>query len=175
MIYRVVSGKVELIPEAIELVPAFARLTEAQIRFIVIAYDYTSGPYKMKPEEYRIDMAEKITGIKKKSIPENIKEEFISCIYDLRRDKKQLLQKKLILVHNQFEAETQTPKLKELSSLMDFLETRINAIDEDILNEDEMNVILKGKKELSFIERMIRNRKLYTENKKSKEDIKNSL
>jgi len=166
MIYRIVKGKIEVIPEAASLVPSFSSLTENQLRFLIIAYDYTSSPYKMKPLSFREDMAEKITKIKRKDISQEIKDEFISCIYDIKRDKKELLQKKLISIQNGFETEESLTKLKELSSLMDFIEKKISDVDAEIIREDEMEVILKGERKLSLLEKIIRSRKLYNVEKR---------
>ena len=175
MIYRNINGRIELIPEAIGLVPTFNTLTEQQIKFLIIAYDYTGSPYKMKPEDYRIDMAEKITGLKKKDIPEHVKEEFISCIYDMKRERKQMFQRKLISLQRDFETETNTSKLKDSATIMGFIENKIDDMDKEIIREEEMNVILKGERSLSFLERMIRSRKLYNIEKKSKEKVNDSL
>jgi hypothetical protein len=175
MIYRNINGKIELIPEAIRLVPVFDSLSEKQIRFLIIAYDYTGSPFKMKPEDYRIDMAEKITGLKKKDIPESIKEEFISCIYDMKRERKQMFQRKLISLQRDFETETNTTKLKESATIMGFIENKIDEMDNEIIREEEMNVILKGDRSLSFLEKMIRNRKLYNIEKKNKEKVNDEL
>lgn len=175
MIYRIIKGKIELIPEALSLVPLFSTLSEQQVRFIIIAYDYTGSPYRLKPEEYRIDMAEKITGIKRHSISDNIVEQFISCIYDMKRERKQLYQKKLLKLQIEFDNELTPAKLKDLSSLMDFVEKKITDIDQEIFREEEMEIILKGSKKMSFLEKMINSRKLYEIEKKNKKTIQEEL
>jgi len=129
----------------------------------------------MKPENYRIDMAEKLTGVKRNDIPESVKEEFISCIYDLKRDKKELFQKKLASIQLRFETESNVSQLKELSLLMDFIEKRITDLDSEILHEEEMDVVLKANRKLSLLEKLIRNRKLYNIDKKNKEKINEEL
>ena len=175
MLFKVKDGNVELIKEVVEIVPSLKKLTEKQLKFIIIAFDYRYSPYRLKPEEFRISIAEKITGIKKKDIPNDLIEEYISCIYDLKRDKKNLYQKKLLITQSQFEAETSMIRLKDLSSLIDFLEKKISEIDNEIYREEESEIHLKGKKNLSYLEFMIRNRKLYNIDKESRESIKDTL
>jgi hypothetical protein len=162
-------------PEVISIVPSFSKLSEEKLKFLIIAYDYTGSPFKMKPENYRIDMAEKLTGVKRNDIPESVKEEFISCIYDLKRDKKELFQKKLASIQLRFETESNVSQLKELSLLMDFIEKRITDLDSEILHEEEMDVVLKANRKLSLLEKLIRNRKLYNIDKKNKEKINEEL
>jgi len=175
MIYRIIQGRIELMPEVISIVPSFSKLSEEKLKFLIIAYDYTGSPFKMKPENYRIDMAEKLTGVKRNDIPESVKEEFISCIYDLKRDKKELFQKKLASIQLRFETESNVSQLKELSLLMDFIEKRITDLDSEILHEEEMDVVLKANRKLSLLEKLIRNRKLYNIDKKNKEKINEEL
>jgi hypothetical protein len=173
MIYRVINGNIELVPDAISLVPAFAKLSQSHIKYLVIAYDYVDGPYKRKPEEVRKDLAKKATGLTDHDFDFDTIEEFKACLYDVKRDRKQLYQKKLIMVQGQFEVEINTAKLKDLSNVMEFLEKKISDFDEEILKEEEALIVLKGNRQLSLIEKFIRNRKLYNIDKTNKDGTGN--
>ncbi len=58
---------------------------------------------------------------------------------------------------------------------MGLIENKIDEMDNEIIREEEMSVILKGDRSLSFLEKMIRSRKLYNIEKKNKEKVNDEL
>ena len=174
MIYRKTrDNRIELIPEAIELIPQLNHLGESELRYVIMAYDYVDGPYRRKPTQERINLALQTLwhGAKKQSDIED--EEVInaitfykSLIYDANKyirdgmiEKKHRLRQQ-ILDYDPLSDGNSSAGLKTLMDSMKYITTNLEDLDQEIRNEDD-RMQLKGDRTESRIEIMKRNRKLW--------------
>lgn len=172
------TGKrINLIPEAIALCPVLSFLTEEQLRYIIITYDYIGGPYSQKPESERSLIAiTTIYGSESRMTRNDIEnnelmisaiDSFKSLIYDTRKNSIDRLKNKLSLLEKQL-AECDANDfntLKNITSSSDIILKQVIRL-EKIDEEEEEKLKIRGDKEESMIEKMKRTRKLYAiENK----------
>jgi len=179
MIYKLTSdNKIELIKEAIALVPSLAFLGEKELRYIIMSYDYINGPFSVKPEQERIELALQILWQDKKkqsdvedSVVKEAIESYNSLIYDNLRYTLNGIKRKLNILMRKladFDIEDEENDLKRFKMITDaisHLEKQISDLEKQVYDDTE-KLKLKGRKEESMIEQLKRSKKLWTiENK----------
>lgn len=161
-----VNGGIILSDEAVKLCPKLKLLTKEQLLYIILAYDYSNGPYRRKPLQERQKLAKRRVWGNKEFDPESFKkiveagEEYTSLIYDHNKQMRDVLLEKLDTLNLELIRETQTHKITGLLKAQEAIELRIDSYDQKI-DIREQAAILKGDKKLSFIEEMQRNRAEY--------------
>lgn len=154
--------------EAVRLCPELAKLTQEQVIYIIMAYDYIDSPWRRYPLEDRKRLAKRKVWGDKKFVPEDFKNvlaginEYKGLIYDVDREQREILLAKLNSLNNQFISETDTGNLALLMKSQDLIQKRLDEVDIR-LDIKEENIKLKAGKKLSLIEQFMRNRGQYEE------------
>lgn len=169
-----INGEVELHGDAVKLVPELKGLPERVLRFIILYKDYRLSPIKDFPDDQREKLAFMNSGIPDAEKPKVLKsakvkkamEVFESLIYDERRELKRIYQDRLDLLKLEIRDRNLSLKeIKEKKEFIEFFRKEIENIDKELSVEsyDDDSVELKGKRELSYIERWQRRIKKFRE------------
>lgn len=154
--------------ETLQLCPELKKLTQEQVLYIILAYDYTESPWKRFPLETRKHLAKRKMWGEIDIIPEDFKNviagihEYKGLIYDVEREQRDVLLGKLDSLNNAFNIETDNTRLSSLMKSQDLIQKRIDEVDTRIDIKDEKAKLKAGKK-LSLIELFQRNKNEYEE------------
>lgn len=147
--------------EAIKLCPGLKKISDEEILFVVLAYDYKS-PYHQFPEEERVRKAKRhvwgtIEGEQdqKDDVLEAI-DLYRSLQYDVRRETIINYSKKIDHLNRLLANEESARNIKSLDETIDRLLQRIDTLQNEVDKADE-SVELKGGGKLSLIEKWQRN------------------
>lgn len=166
LFYVNLDSRVALHPEVIKLCPGFNGLNDNEITFVVTYADYNS-PYKQFPELERKRKAmwhafqeNEYDLIESPRILMAVKD-YISLQYNPKIETARIFQEKI----NQYEQQlltTDTPALtKKIGEAIDDLNKRIAALHKDYDTEMEKQGVIKGKMQLSYLEKLMSNQKHY--------------
>ena len=169
-----INGEVELHEDAVKLVPELKGIPKKILKFIVLYKDYRLSPIKDFPDDQREKLAFMNSGIsdeERVKILKNPKvkkalEVFESLIYDERRELKAIYQERLELLKMEIRDRNLSLKdIKEKKDFIEFFRKEVENIDKELSTEnyDDDGVELKGKRELSYIERWQRRIKKFKE------------
>ena len=158
------DGTVILSPDAIKLCRDLAFLTDDQIKYIVLVYDYVDSPIRRKPLEERRRIArDKLSDsridpedspVVKKGI-----EEYTSMIYDNRRERMDILNNKISRMQKKLDDEEDDKIIKRYIETINLMSSEIDKLQEAIDIDEEM-IEVRGNKKLTFIEIWKRNMSL---------------
>lgn len=160
------KGTVVLHNDAYKLCPELKNLTEEELLFMILAYDYKS-PYHKFPEEERIRKAKrqvwntKDFEFKNKDYIDKAIEFYKSIQYDIDQEILRNYQEKIDKLNAKLQDTELNAEIKSIISVIDIMEKKINDIQERIDKDNEININLKGNIKLSLLERMQRSRELY--------------
>ena len=146
-------------PEAVKICPVLKKLTEEQILYIVLAYDYTFGPYRRKPLEERKAMAKERIWPNQPDdfIPEDFKlmkeaiAEYKSLIFDHNRESRDVLLQKKQLLEKELITESSAIRVKGIMDTINLIDDRLDNLVIKISTADK-SMELKGGGELTWIE-----------------------
>jgi len=161
--YTIVLSK-----EAVKLSPQLSKLNNDQLLYIILAYDYTDGPYRLHPIEDRKRLAKRRIWKDKDFVPEdykNMKEaihEYKGLIYDYEREYRDVLVTKLQQLNNKFALEEDPRTMQYLMKSIELVESKLNEVETKI-DIKEQDLKLKGNKTISLIEKFQRNKDKYLE------------
>ncbi len=161
-------------PDAVKLAPELSALTKEELLYVILVIDYSDSPYRMKPlEERRAMAAKRIFGDTKKNVEPvkvlNAMDCYKSLVFDIRRETKDIYVEKItVLQRETLTKDVSFARMKEIDSTISFLQTRIDSIDKSLYTEEINNIVLKGKRELSYIEEWQRKQRDYNEFKNSR-------
>lgn len=169
-----INGEVELHEDAVRLVPELKGLPPRVMKFIVLFKDYRLSPIKDFPDEQRERLAFMNSGIPDAERGKVLKspkvkramEVFESLIYDERRELKRIYQDRLDLLKLEIRDRSLSLKeIKEKKEFIEFFRKEVENIEKELSTEgyDDDGVELKGKRELSYIERWQRRIKKFKE------------
>lgn len=156
-------------PDAVKLVPELTALTKEELLYVILVVDYADSPYRMKPlEERRAMAAKRIFSDTKKNVETakvlNAMDCYKSLVFDIRRETKDIYSEKIsVLQRETLTKDVSFGRMKEIDSTISFLQTRIDSIDKSLYTEEISNIVLKGKRELSYIEEWQRKQRDYNE------------
>lgn len=166
-VYRInKEGTAILNKDVISLCEYLPKMNDKQLLYIIYSEDYTYGPYHRKPKAERQQLARvKVWGKNPPSLSkikhlQEACDEYESLIFDVLRYKKDTYTSKLISLGKSLELENEPSRIGSILKAIDLIEERINLIDKEIDRQDE-RVELSGDRELSLIEKFMRNRKQY--------------
>lgn len=166
------KNNVLLHPDVVKLEPQLALLTDKEVLFIILAYDYNSI-YRQFPEKQRISKA--IWHVwqdnKKELLPENIGmrpkrisaaiEAYISLQYNRNIELVEMYNKKIDDLLRILDTDVSTNGIKNAMDSIDKFRKAIQAIEREVVEEKLIDGELKGKTELSFLEKMKSNQKMF--------------
>lgn len=157
MLYQI--GKkngILLHPEAIKLVPEFAKLDVKQVLFLVLSKDYTS-PFHQFPEDDRIRKAKRRVYNSDTLMPEKVPlmveamRMYDVLQYDSKRNMLNIYEGKIENLSKKMAREEDETKLKRIDDAIQMLIKRIADLQRQVESNEEERVI-KGGGEISFIE-----------------------
>lgn len=163
------KGNKILHPDAAKLHPVIGSLTEDELCCIVLGYDYYS-PYRQLAEQERLNRARaqlfsnKRAGFWAEEKIRTASEAYISLQYDPRREEVKIYLEKITTMNEAIRASDSPVTIAQYTKINKELRTTINKIEEELLMEEEKeSIIIQGGGNLSFLERMMRNRDAYAE------------
>lgn len=156
--------------DAVKLVPELSTLTQEELLYIILVYDYVDSPYRKQPiEERQIMATKKIFGDTNINLSEKLIlaiDGYKSLIFDIRREtidvyktKCQKMQKEILT-----QSEMSFSRVKELEQTITYLNQRISDMEHSLDIEEKEEIEIKGKKALSQVEiwqRRMRSHKEY--------------
>lgn len=170
LFYSDIKNNIVLHPDVVKLSPELALLTDKEILFIILAYDYNSI-YRQFPEKQRVSKAiwhvwqdnmPKL--LDTDSRPKNIKiaiEAYVSLQYNRNIELVEMYNKKIDELINLLDIETSNSGIKNAMDSIDKFRKAIKEIEMEIIEEKLMDGELKGNLKLSWLEKMQSNRKMY--------------
>lgn len=173
MLYTVTKkGGILLHPEALKLVPEFAKLDSKQVLFLILANDY-DGPFKQFPEDDRVRKAKRrvygTDAVSPETMPVMLQaiKMYNVLQYDRNRELQKTYEKKIDKLSKKMETEEDESKLKKIDDAIQMLTRRITEVQRVIETDDEERLI-KGGGRISLIEQWGEN--MRNEAKKVKAD-----
>jgi len=160
-------------PEAIKLVPELVSLSQNELKYVILVVDYVDGPFRKKPYEERQFMAWKSAFGDSKKNPETERirlamEGYKGLVFDIRRETIDIYIEKIRNLQKESLArDTTFGRMKEIDSTITFMQDRISSMNHELDLEEGDTVELKGKKQLSYLEKWQRNQREYNEYQKS--------
>lgn len=153
-------------PDAAKLFPGFNVLTQEEILFIVLAYDYCS-PFAMFPEEDRLRRASmhvwsdnKLSLLNQQKI-KNAIEAYKGLQYNPKIELAKAYQKKIDELTATLETTTGGVAIKSVLESIKILRTSIRELEQEILAAYEDEGKMVGGGERSFLENLQKNQDLY--------------
>jgi hypothetical protein len=173
-LYSVVDGKIVLHAEAVQFLPTVSQLTEPEIRYLVAVYDLFDSPLKGQPLSLRRETAVSFFFPKaddKKAVIERLEndpefksaiQELQSITYDSDRTTFDTYNEKIYLLNQELKV-APVSSLGNILKSIDLFEDRAGKLKQKIEKDDvgRINIVLKGGKQLSFLENWQRTRETY--------------
>ena len=151
------SNTIIIHPEAIKLAPELFSLTQDEMRYVTLAYDYLKSPYRLKPPEERQSSARKLV-FKNDTWTENKKVKdaaliYKELIYDPRRETIDSINSRVSKINMDIDNDQLSIKeIKERLDLQELLVKRKEDLEKQIDTEEEA-MSFKGDIKLSFLEK----------------------
>lgn len=171
-IFRVDSDfQLILSKDAARLCPELVDISEDELKYIILAYDYIESPFRKKPLEERKRIAKRRVWKNSRKNPENQKvvkaiEAYKGLIYDSKREAVESYRQKVANLNREISISEKLDEIKQKVGLVEFFEKKIDEYENDIKAEEvNLELKLKGGAKLSYLEIWQRNKKL-----KEKED-----
>lgn len=157
-------------PDVVKLSPELALLNDKEVLFIILAYDYNSI-YRQFPERQRLSKAIRHvyqdnvpTLLNEDMRPQKIKlaiEAYKSLQYNRNMELIELYNRKLDEQMLLLEEERSSTGTKNISDNIDRFKKAIRAIESEVIEEKLMDGELKGNLQLSWLEKLQSNQKMY--------------
>lgn len=160
------KGNAFLNKDAIKLCPELQYLTEEEVLFICLAYDYSS-PYRQLPEGDRIRRSIYHVYGNTESNPldrEVVKigvDRYRSLQYDPKRELIRTYKKKLSTLDRALEQAEQASVMKNIISTQKEIIKSIDALEDEISKNEQEEANIEGGLKNSYLEKMMRNREAY--------------
>lgn len=160
------NNRAILHPEVIKLCPALSVLTEKELLYIILAYDYNS-PYRQFPDHDRKRQAmwhafeENESDLIESEHILTCAEHYISLQYSPKIETAKVYQKSIDRYQDRLLAEDDPAKAKKIGDAIDDFTRRIKALHNDYDKDMQKRGVVKGKMELSYIESLMSNMKNY--------------
>jgi len=156
--------------DVVKLEPQLGLLTDKEVLFLILAFDYNSI-YRQFPERQRVSKAiwhvfqdNKPELLLEEKRPKRIKEAieaYKSLQYNRNIELVEMYNKKIDELINLLDVETSSIGIKNMMDSIDKFRKAIQSIEREVVEEKLMDGELKGKTELSFLEKMKSNQKMF--------------
>ena len=153
-------------PECYKLCPALKTLSEKQMRYLILAYDYDS-PYRLLPLEERQRTARAqvygsvtIDPEEESKLVKSSVEIFTSLQYDARRESKEVYLTKILRLEKELVSATSTQEITNITKSIKLLMDAIRDIEKEMVKDESLEE-LEGGGKLSLLEQLQKNKKLY--------------
>lgn len=170
LFYSDVKNNIILQPDVVKLEPQLALLTDKEVLFIVLAFDYDSI-YRQFPEQQRVSKAIfHVFGDNKPEllIPDRRSKRIVNAIeaykslqYNRNLELIDLYNRKLDEQMEILSEDKSSSGTKTASENIDRFRKLIQGIEREVIEQKLMDGQLKGKTELSFMDRLKSNKKMY--------------
>lgn len=160
------SGSALLHPEVVKLCPQFNAITEQELIYIILFADYNS-PLKQFPEHDRRRKAMlQAFGDNERELIESPRitaavNDYISCQYNPKIETARAYQQKIDRFQQQLLVDESPSSAKKIGDAIDDLTKRIDALHRDYDKEMDKQGVIKGKMELSHLEKIMSNKKMF--------------
>lgn len=151
-------------PEVVKLCPSFQTLSEKEILFIVLAYDYCSI-YKQFPEHERKRKAmfhafedNEDDLINSPRIKMAI-QDYMSLQYNPNIEAARVFQQKADKILLQLQADDAPSSIIKLDGAFETMQKRIRALETEVDDKTISDGVIKGKMTLSYLEKLMSNQK----------------
>jgi len=165
-------------PDAVKLCPEFRRLSQGEVLYIILAYDYNSPFWQYEQEERR--KLAKNRAFKDLSInPESKKIvqaaviSYKSLQFDPLRETLETYKRKLIEMNARLSEAEGLVEIRSVTQAIDLLKKAIKEMEQEVEENEQMEEI-KGGGELSFVEIFQKNRNEYLKQMKEISELKTS-
>lgn len=170
LFYCDTKNNIVLHPDVVKLSPELGLLTDKEVLFIVLAFDYNSI-YRQFPERQRLSKAifhvwgdnkpELLDPNKRPKRIVNAIEEYRSLQYNRNIELVEMYNRKIDDLLNLLELENTPTAIKNLTESIDRFRKDIQRIETEVVEQKLMDGELKGNLKLSFLERLQQNQKMY--------------
>lgn len=170
LFYADVKNNIILQPDVVKLEPQLALLTDKEVLFIVLAFDYDSI-YRQFPEQQRVSKAIfHVFGDNKPEllIPDRRSKRIVNAIeayrslqYNRNLELIEMYNKKIDDLLRILDEDNSTTGIKNSMDSIDKFRKAIQGIEREVIEQKLMDGQLKGKTELSFMDRLKSNKKMY--------------
>lgn len=170
LFYCDVKNNIILHPDVLKLSPELGLLTDKEILFIILAYDYNSI-YRQFPERQRLSKAiwhvwhdNKPDLLDEYKRPQKIKkgiEAYKSLQYNRNIELVEMYNRKIDDLLNILEQDSSTSGIKNAMDSIDRFRKAIRAIEEEVVEEKLIDGELKGNVKRSWLEVLQSNQKMY--------------
>ena len=153
-------------PEVVKLCPSFRALSEKEVLYIVLAFDYNSI-YKQHPEHERKRKA--MWHVFEDNVPDLLDsppprlaaaiEDYISLQYNPKIEVARSYQKKIDDLLGKLATEDSEKGIKELDIAINILQKRINSLEVEVDERTIEEGAVKGDMTLSYLEKIMSNMK----------------
>ena len=158
------EGNALLHPEVVKLCPSLAALSEKEVLFIVLYADYNSI-YKQRPDNDRKRLSmfhafgdNESDLVNSQRIQDAITD-YISVQYSSKLETARIYQQKIDKYQQQLLVDDNPMSGKKIGDAIDDLTRRIETLKGDYDKEMRNNGVIKGKMDLSRLEKVMANRK----------------
>lgn len=159
-IFRVDSNfQLILSKDAAMLCPELTEVSEEELKYIILAYDYLESPFRKKPPEERQRIARRRIWKNSRKIPEKSQkikkaiDAYKSLIYDSKQEAVDNYRQKIHNLNMEISNSNNYKDIKEKADIVTFLEKKIEGYEKDILAEEtNLELKIKGDKKLSYVE-----------------------
>lgn len=170
LFYNDSKNNILLHPDVVKLSPELGLLTDKEVLFIILAYDYNSI-YRQFPERQRVSKA--IFHIWNDNKPELLIEErrpkrivaaieaYKSLQYNRNIELVEMYNKKIDDLLRILENDISTTGIKNAMDSIDKFRKAIQGIEREVIEEKLMDGQLKGKTELGVLDKLKSNQKMY--------------
>lgn len=153
-------------PDCYKLYPAFEKLSEKEILWMVLAYDYHS-PYRQFPERDRVRRA--MFHVFDDAMPELLSDQKILAAieaykglqYDENIEQVKSFKKTIESYLSGLDTDDSPSSVSKKLSVISELRGEIRKIENEIIDKAQLKGQIRGKKTLSWFEDLSRNEKLY--------------
>lgn len=160
------KGNAVLNKDAIGLCPELQYLSDEEIMFIILAYDYGS-PYRQLPEGDRIrrSIFHAYGNTESNPLEREIVKIGIDCYRSLQYDPKRELirtyKKKLNTLDRALEQAEQASVMKTIIQAQRDIVKSIDSLEEEISKNEQEEAQIEGGLKNSYLEKLMRNREVY--------------
>lgn len=170
LFYADVKNNIILQPDVVKLEPQLALLTDKEVLFIVLAFDYDSI-YRQFPEQQRVSKAifhvfgdnkpELLIPDKRSKRIVNAIEAYRSLQYNRNLELIEMYNKKIDDLLRILDEDNSTTGIKNSMDSIDKFRKAIQGIEREVIEQKLMDGQLKGKTELGHLEKLKANQKMY--------------
>lgn len=152
--------------DCVNLSPALSVLTDEEVLFIILAYDYHSI-YRQFPEEDRIRKAmihvynDNNPKLMQRDVIKAAIDEYKSLQYNPKAELATKYQNKIDSLLEKLQADDNPTSNKNILTVISAIRKDIMALESEIADEVQKEGVIKGQKELSWLEKLMRNQKYW--------------